>query len=225
MSLSLQQQQMIKDIERQVTLTRHLTGRARLDPRVMSAMVEVPRDAFVLEEMKHAAFHDGPLPIGHGQTISQPFIVALMTDLLELQPDDKVLEIGTGSGYQTAILSRLCKQVYSVEVVPDLSETAQQIFDKLGYKNIRSCVGNGHEGWAEYAPYDGIIVTAAARFIPAALVEQLKPGRKLVIPVGEPHSYQKLYVVEKDSQGVSYSTEILNVAFVPLVDSEPNAVK
>ena len=121
-----EQQKMIEDIEQEVALTRYLTGRDNLEPRVMDAMLEVPRDAFVPEEMKQAAFRNGPLPIGHGQTISQPYIVALMTDLLQLQPDDKVLEIGTGSGYQTAILSRLCKQVYSVEVVPQLSKTAQR---------------------------------------------------------------------------------------------------
>ncbi len=212
-----EQQQMIEEIEQEVALTQHLTGREHLSPRVMAVMAEIPREAFVPKEMKHAAFRNGPLPIGHGQTISQPYIVALMTDLLQLQPDDKVLEIGTGSGYQTAILSRLCEQVYSVEVVPELSETAHRIFEDLGYDNIHLRVGNGHEGWPEYAPYDGIIVTAAARYIPQPLVDQLKFGRRLVIPVGEPHSYQRLYVVEKDNQGNIHPTEILGVAFVPLV--------
>ncbi len=215
-----EQQKMIEDIEQEVALTRYLTGRDNLEPRVMDAMLEVPRDAFVPEEMKQAAFRNGPLPIGHGQTISQPYIVALMTDLLQLQPDDKVLEIGTGSGYQTAILSRLCKQVYSVEVVPQLSKTAQRIFGELGYDNIQLRVGNGHEGWPEHALYDGIIVTAAARNIPEPLLEQLKPGKKLVIPVGEPHSYQKLYVIEKDHQGELHSHEVLGVAFVPLVGGD-----
>lgn len=217
-----ERKQMIEVIEQEVQLTQSLTGLDHLDPRVISAMAEVPRDAFVPKELRHAAFRNGPLPIGHGQTISQPYIVALMTDLLRLQPGDKVLEIGTGSGYQTAILSRLCEQVYSVEVVPQLSEAAQHIFEELGYDNIQLRVGNGHEGWPEHAPYDGIIVTAAARYIPTPLVEQLKPGKRLVIPVGEPLSYQKLYVVEKDSQGEIHSTEILGVAFVPLVGSEPD---
>jgi len=212
-----EQQQMIDEIEQEVSLTKHLTGRDYLDPRVMSVIAEIPRDVFVPKEIKHAAFRNGPLPIGHGQTISQPYIVALMTDLLQLQPEDKVLEIGTGSGYQTAILSQLCKQVYSVEVVPELSKKAQQTFEQLGYNNIHLRVGNGHEGWPEHALYDGIIVTAAARYIPESLVEQLKSGRKLVIPVGEPHSYQKLYVVEKDDQGELRSHEVLGVAFVPLV--------
>jgi protein-L-isoaspartate(D-aspartate) O-methyltransferase len=215
-----EQQQMIEEIKQEVALTQHLTGRGHLDPRVMVVMAEIPREAFVPEEMKHAAFRNGPIPIGHGQTISQPYIVALMTDLLQLQPDDKVLEIGTGSGYQTAILSRLCKQIYSVEVVPELSETAHRIFEDLGYDNIHLHVGNGHEGWPEYAPYDGIIVTAAARYIPQPLVDQLKFGGKLVIPVGEPHSFQRLYVVEKDNQGNILPTEILGVAFVPLVGRE-----
>lgn len=221
MSLAKKQQQMIDDIESEVTLTRHMTGRDNLAPRVMAAMGEVPRDAFVPSSLKHAAFSNGPLPIGHGQTISQPYIVALMTDMLQLQPEDRVLEIGTGSGYQTAILSQLARQVYSVEVVPELSKNAQDIFQQLGYENIHIRIGNGYEGWAEHAPYDGIIVTAAASHVPPALIEQLKPGGRLVIPVGEPYSYQELILVEKDQQGDVHTQDILGVAFVPLVDSNP----
>ncbi|HDK38042.1 MAG TPA: protein-L-isoaspartate(D-aspartate) O-methyltransferase [Thiolapillus brandeum] len=220
MSPGNSQQQMIKDIEAEVALTKHMIGRDHLSPEVMDAMCEVPRDAFVPSALKHAAFADGPLPIGHGQTISQPYIVALMTDLLQLQPEDKVLEIGTGSGYQTAILSRLCQQVYSVEVVPELSKTAQDVFQQLGYENIQARIGNGYEGWPEHAPYDGIIVTAAASHVPPALIEQLKPGKRLVIPVGEPYSYQTLYVVEKNAQGEIHRQDILGVAFVPLVDAK-----
>lgn len=223
MSLSKDQQRMIDDIEREFEFTQRMAGRGHLDPKVMKAMTEVPRDAFVPESMKHAAFNNGPLPIGHGQTISQPYIVALMTELLQLQPEDTILEIGTGSGYQTAILSRLCRQVYSVEVVPELSETARRAFDELGYDNIEVRVGNGYEGWPEHAPYDGIIVTAAATHVPSALIEQLKPGRRLVIPVGEPYSYQQLYLVEKDSQGEVHTTDVLGVAFVPLVNPPPSA--
>jgi len=214
------QQQMVDDIESEVLLTHRMTGRDHLSPRVMEVMREVPRDAFVPSDMKHAAFCNGPLPIGHGQTISQPYIVALMTDMLALQPDDRVLEIGTGSGYQTATLSQLAKQVYSVELVPELSRKAQDVFRQLGYDNIHVRIGNGYEGWAEHAPYDGIIVTAAASHIPPALLDQLKPGKRLVIPVGEPYSYQELILVEKDIQGDIHKQNVLGVAFVPLVDSD-----
>jgi len=223
MSLKDGQQQMIDDIEREVAITRHLIGRGHLAPRVMDAMREVPRDAFVPSPLKYAAFEDGPLPIGHGQTISQPYIVALMTDLLELQPGHRVLEIGTGSGYQTAILSRLCTVVYSVEVVPELSAAAQQLFQQLGYDNIQTRTGNGYEGWPEHVPYDGIIVTAAATHIPPALIEQLRPEGRLVIPVGEPYSHQELMLVEKDPGGEIHTRVILAVVFVPLVDRPPPA--
>lgn len=213
-------QQMIRDIEREVAYTRHMIGRDRLDPVVMAAMQTVAREEFVPEEMKKYAFDNGPLSIGHGQTISQPFIVALMTDLLAVQPHDQILEIGTGSGYQTAILCQLCKKVYTVEVVRGLSHTAQQRLAKLGYENIESRIANGYNGWAEYAPYDGIIVTAAAEYIPPALIEQLSPGGKLVIPVGHPYSYQELVLIDKDDEGNLHQRNILGVAFVPLVDTE-----
>jgi protein-L-isoaspartate(D-aspartate) O-methyltransferase len=189
----------------------------------MAAMREVPRDTFVPVDLRYAAFDNGPLPIGHGQTISQPYIVALMTDMLQLQPEHRVLEIGTGSGYQAAILSRLCRLVYSVEVVPELSEAAQRLFQQLGYDNIETRTGNGYEGWPEHAPYDGIIVTAAASHVPPALIEQLKPGGRLIIPVGEPYSHQELILVEKDPQGEIHTRDILGVAFVPLVNTNPPA--
>jgi len=221
MNLDSGQQRMIEDIESEVAFTRHMIGRDRLDPQVMAAMREVPRDAFVPAELKGAAFDNGPLPIGHGQTISQPYIVALMTDMLQLRPEHRVLEIGTGSGYQTAILSRLCRQVYSMEVVPELSQAAQRLFQRLGYDNIQTRTGNGYEGWLDHAPYDGIIVTAAAGYIPPALIEQLMPGRRLVIPVGEPYGHQELILVEKDSQGEIHTRDILGVAFVPMVDTHP----
>lgn len=220
MSLDSGQQRMIEDIESEVAFTRHMIGRNRLDPQVMTAMREVPRDAFVPAELKGAAFDNGPLPIGHGQTISQPYIVALMTDMLQLRPEHRVLEIG---GYQTAILSRLCRQVYSVEVVPELGEAAQRLFQRLGYDNIQTRTGNGYKGWLDHAPYDGIIVTAAAGYIPPALIEQLKPGGRLVIPVGEPYSHQELMLVEKDYQGAIHTRDILGVAFVPMVDADPTS--
>jgi protein-L-isoaspartate(D-aspartate) O-methyltransferase len=195
-----------------------MTGRDQLDARVMNAMRDVPRDVFVPEAMRPAAFENGPLPIGHGQTISQPYIVALMTDLLQIEPDHRVLEIGTGSGYQTAVLSLLAGEVYTVEVVTALADAAAQLLESLGYDNIRSRTGNGYEGWAEHAPYDGIIVTAAAPHIPSPLLEQLKPGGRMVIPVGQPHSYQELMLVQKTLQGETRIDSVLGVAFVPLVN-------
>ncbi len=211
-------QRMIQDIESEVAFTRHMIGRNHLDPGVMEAMREVPREEFVPPELRYAAFENGPLPIGHGQTISQPYIVALMTDLLKLDTGCRVLEIGTGSGYQTAILSCLCEMVYTVEVLPELSDAAKRMFDKLGYDNIRLRVANGYEGWPEHAPYDGIMVTAAATYIPPALTEQLKPGGRLVIPVGRPYHHQELMLVEKDPQGEIHSRDIIGVAFVPMVE-------
>ena len=211
-------QRMIQDIESEVVFTRHMIGRNHLDPVVMEAMREVPREEFVPPELRYAAFENGPLPIGHGQTISQPYIVALMTDLLKLDTGCRVLEIGTGSGYQTAILSCLCEMVYTVEVLPELSDAAKRMFDKLGYDNIRLRVANGYEGWPEHAPYDGIMVTAAATYIPPALTEQLKPGGRLVIPVGRPYHHQELMLVEKDPQGEIHSRDIIGVAFVPMVE-------
>jgi len=207
---------MLDDIEREVEYTRTMIGRNALDPKVMAAMEKVPRNEFVPKSYLDAAFDNGPLPIGHGQTISQPYSVALMTDLLELEADDVVLEIGTGSGYQTAVLSQLCKQVYTIEYVAALADIARARLDKLGYDNIQSMTGNGYDGWPEHAPYDGIIVTAAASHIPKPLIAQLKPGGKLVIPVGRPHLYQELTVVEKDKDGGIDIREVLGVAFVPL---------
>ena len=212
-------QHMLEVIKSEVEYTRSMIGREHFSPQVMEAMENVPRDEFVPDNLKYAAFDNGPLPIGHGQTISQPYIVALMTDLLELKPDHVVLEIGTGSGYQTAILSQVCKQVYSMEVIAALSEAAAKRFKNLDYNNIKTQVGNGYQGWLEHAPYDGIIVTAAATYIPEALKEQLKPGGKMVIPVGLPHMYQELMLVKKDQQGEISVKPVLGVAFVPMVDA------
>ncbi|MDH5570580.1 MAG: protein-L-isoaspartate(D-aspartate) O-methyltransferase [Gammaproteobacteria bacterium] len=209
---------MLADIESEVKYTRAFIGKNKLDDHVMDAMAKVPRDTFVPKPVKYLAFDNGPLPIGHGQTISQPYIVALMTDLLELKPEHSVLEIGTGSGYQTAILSVLCKQVYSMERIPELYRAAREHFKELGYNNIESCVGNGYEGWPEHAPYDGIIVTASASHIPEPLMDQLKPGGNLVIPVGLPPMHQELLLVKKDLQDKLTVDSILGVAFVPLID-------
>lgn len=216
---------MMQDINLEVTYTRDMIGTDRLGERVMQAMRDVPRDAFVPEHMKQFAFDNGPLPIGHNQTISQPYIVALMTDLLEPEPGDIILEIGTGSGYQAAILSRLVKKVYSLEIIPELSETAERLLKLQHCENVETRAGNGYEGWPEHAPYDGIIVTAAAPFVPQALLDQLKPGGRLVIPVGMPYFHQELMLVEKDEQGETTSKSILGVAFVPMVDGEKAAKK
>ena len=157
---------MLLEIEREVDYTRSMIGRSRLDERVMQAMKEVPRHAFVPSAAQDQAYYNGPLPIGHGQTISQPYIVALMTDLLEPRADHRILEVGTGSGYQAAVLSRLVAQVFTLEVIASLSQQARQRFDTLNYTNIRCRVGDGNAGWPEEAPFDGIIVTAAAPTIP-----------------------------------------------------------
>ncbi len=207
---------MLDDIEREARFTRKMIGKEAFANEVMAAMENVPRNEFVPKSYLDAAFDNGPLPIGHGQTISQPYIVALMTDLLELDADDIVLEVGTGSGYQTAILSLLCKQVYTIEYIPALADMARARLQRLGYDNIESISGNGYDGWPEHAPFDAIIVTAAASHIPQPLIEQLKPGGRLVVPVGRPHLYQELTLVEKDEDGEIHIREILGVAFVPL---------
>ena len=211
---------MLEDIDDEVRYTRNLIGKEALDTRVMTAMGKVPRDEFVPADMRAAAFENGPLPIGHGQTISQPYIVALMTDMVAPQADHRILEVGTGSGYQTAILSQLCRKVYSVEIVAVLSAAAETLFERLGYPNIETRIGNGYQGWPEQAPYDGIIVTAAATHIPMALIEQLKPGGRMAIPVGLPYGHQELMLVEKDAQGNTQTDSVLGVAFVPLVAGE-----
>ena len=214
---------MLADIDMEVAATRGLTGRDALDARVMQAMRKVPRDKFVPRDLQRFAFDNGPLPIGHQQTISQPFIVALMTDLLEPEENKTVLEIGTGSGYQAAVLAQLFRKVYTVEFIRALSEQAAKRFRELHYDNIECRTGNGYLGWPEHAPYDGIIVTAAATHIPEALVQQLKPGGRLVLPVGPvglPFAHQELLLLEKDLQGDTQVTDILGVAFVPMIAEE-----
>lgn len=211
-------QQMLADIEAEVTFTRDMIGTDALDDGVMRAISEVPRDEFVPADIKGLAFENRPLPIGHRQTISQPYIVALMTDLLALEPDHVVLEIGTGSGYQTAVLSRLCQTVYSMDLVPALADAASARLARLGHANVHVRSGNGYAGWPEHAPYDGIIVTAAASHIPEALLEQLKPGGRLVIPVGSPSAGQQLLLVNKRGDGSTQVRDVIGVLFVPLLD-------
>ncbi|MFV9615558.1 MAG: protein-L-isoaspartate(D-aspartate) O-methyltransferase [Gammaproteobacteria bacterium] len=208
-------QRLLDEIESEYKYTSRMTGKNTLDPKVKAALSNIPRDKFVPKSHIDSAFYNGPLPIGHGQTISQPYIVAIMTDLLELDADDIVLEIGTGSGYQAAILSQLCKQVYSIEYVPALADIAKARFEKLGYDNIATKTGNGFDGWPDHAPYDGIIVTAAATHIPGPLIEQLKPGGRMVIPLGKPYFHQELTLVRKNEDGELDIRNILGVAFVP----------
>jgi len=209
-------EKMLQDIEREVRYTRTMIHRNALHPRVMAAMEKVPRHMFVAPDLLDRAYYDGPLPIGCGQTISQPFIVALMTDLAEVREEDKVLEIGTGSGYQTAILAELVKQVYSMEIIQELGEQARKCLQQLGYTNIKTRIGDGHEGWQDEAPFDAVVVTAAADAIPQRLIEQLKPGGRLIIPVGPAYCHQELIVVEKDDNGKINKWSALGVAFVPL---------
>ncbi len=209
-------QEMVRDIEREVELTRSLIGKDALDERVMRAMAEVPRHEFIPEHARSMAYVDGPVSIGHGQTISQPYMVALMTDLLDPQPEDLILEIGTGSGYQAAVLSHLVKKVYSIENVAPLAEESRERLQRLGYANVEVRSGDGYWGWPEHAPYDGIIVTAAAPHVPQPLVDQLKPGARLVIPVGGGFYAQELVYIEKGEGGETMQHSVLGVAFVPL---------
>lgn len=207
---------LIEDIETELRLTATWVGKTRFDARVMAAMRSVPREEFVPASLKACAFDNGPLPIGHGQTISQPYIVALMTDLLGPTSSDTVLEIGAGSGYQAAVLSRVVSRVVTLEIVPELADEAARRLQRLGYANVSVHSGDGYGGWAEQAPYDGIIVTAAAPEIPPPLVAQLKPGRHLVIPVGLPFGHQQLLVGTKQADGTLLSRIVLDVAFVPM---------
>ena len=192
----------------------------RIDPAVLQAMRTIPRHEFVPEDVRELAYQDQPLPIGFGQTISQPFIVALMTDLLDVGPNDKVLEIGTGSGYQAAILSPLVKEVYSVEIIPELGERATGALQRLGFANVQTKVADGYYGWPEAAPFDGIVVTAAASQIPPPLVDQLKSGGRMVIPVGGAYFSQQLMLVEKGVDGKITTRQLLPVQFVPFTRAE-----
>lgn len=191
----------------------------KISEKVINAIKEVPRHKFVPEEEEYLAYEDTPLPIGYGQTISQPYIVALMTEMLQLKPQAKVLEIGTGSGYQAAVLSKLAKNVYTIEVVHDLANKAKEKFQQLGYDNIKSICKDGHEGWEEFSPYDGIIVTAAAKNeIPESLKQQLTIGGRMIIPLEDKYGYQRLYLIEKSGDNDFDITETIDVRFVPLVE-------
>lgn len=188
----------------------------KADPQVLAAMRTVPRHRFVPDAQRSDAYRDRPLPIGEGQTISQPTIVAMMTHLLKPDPGDVMLEVGTGSGYQAAVLSRLVDHVYSIEIVEPLARASAKRLDALGYDNVTVRHGDGYAGWPQHGPFDGIIVTAGAKHVPPPLVEQLKPGGRMVIPVGQSLGTQELRLIVKDSEGRVTSRRITPVRFVPL---------
>jgi protein-L-isoaspartate(D-aspartate) O-methyltransferase len=214
-------QKLLETIEHEIALFGTGDGGRRLDPRVMDALAKVPREQFVPADLAARAYDNRPLPIGHGQTISQPLIVAVMTHLLRLQPGARVLEVGTGSGYQTAILAELAKEVATIEVVQDLAADAATKLRALGYDNVEFRTGDGAAGCPERAPFDGIMVTAAARAVPQALIDQLAPGGRLVIPIGGDPLAQDLFLVERDQQGGVHRRRLFPVAFVPLTGRAP----
>ncbi|HEY52505.1 MAG TPA: protein-L-isoaspartate(D-aspartate) O-methyltransferase [Caldilineae bacterium] len=195
---------------------RTMRSRGIKDERVLRVMETTPRHEFVPERYLNQAYADHPLPIGHGQTISQPYIVALMTELLQLEPGDKVLEIGTGSGYQAAVLAQLVDEVWTIEIIPELAEQAEQRFRRLGYANLHTRTADGYYGWPEAAPFDAIIVTAAPDHIPQPLLDQLTPDGRLVVPVGPPGGYQTLWQLVREGEDVR-AYNIGGVRFVPLV--------
>lgn len=196
------------------------TGRPTLDARVMQALADVPRHEFVPPRAHSFAYQNRPLPIGADQTISQPFIVAFMTDLLALEPTDRVLEIGTGSGYQAAILAELVDEVYSIEIIESLGKQAKSVLESLGYDNIQLRIGDGYQGWPEQAPFDAIIVTAAPEQVPPALLEQLAVGGRMVIPVGPQQAHQELMLLTRGSDGKIEQRNVLAVGFVPMTGGE-----
>ncbi len=209
-------QNLVEAIEQDVRRTSLYLDRETLDERVMTAMRKVPRHEFVPLDQRPHAYANRPLPIGYGQTISQPYIVALMSDLIKPQPDDRVLELGTGSGYQAAILAELTAQVYSIEIIETLGKQAAERLSGLGYDNVTVRIGDGYYGWEEHAPFDAIVVTAAASHIPPPLIAQLKPGGLMVIPVGSRFLTQQLVLIEKQPGGELVTRQVLPVKFVPL---------
>jgi protein-L-isoaspartate(D-aspartate) O-methyltransferase len=200
-----------------------VAARGVMDPRVLDAMRAVPRHEFVPLTLRDDAYVDSPLPIGHGQTISQPYIVALMTELARPSPADRVLEVGTGSGYQAAVISRLVSRVFTVELVDPLAQSASAVLRRLGYSNVTVRSGDGYLGWPDEAPFDIILVTAAPEQVPAALVAQLKPGGRLIVPVGRAWDVQDLQLIEKDAGGKVKTRSVIPVRFVPMVKKRDNS--
>ena len=202
---------------RKLMIKNQLQSRGIRDDAVLEVMRSVERHNFVPENYRDRAYSDGPLPIGHGQTISQPYIVAFMTEQLQVSSQHKILEIGTGSGYQAAILGELAKHVFTIEIIPELAEAAKNILNHLSYKNITVRAGDGYKGWPEEAPFERIMVTAAPTEIPQTLIDQLAPGGRMILPVGAQFLVQYLWVIEKDDQGTVTKEKILPVRFVPMV--------
>ena len=215
-SFAEERAQMVRAVAETTEETAEWIGKTELAPEVMAAMGRVPRHLFVPWDLQDMGYLNRPLPIGYGQTISQPYIVALMTDLLEPEPGDVAFELGTGSSYQAAILAELVAEVYTVEIVQPLAESAAERLAALGYDNVTVRAGDGYFGWPEHAPFDIIVVTAAASHVPPPLIAQLKPGGRMVIPVGSPFLTQHLLLVEKREDGSVTSRQILPVIFVPL---------
>ncbi|HEY7246419.1 MAG TPA: protein-L-isoaspartate(D-aspartate) O-methyltransferase [Xanthobacteraceae bacterium] len=211
---------MVEEISADAARVRELTGKSTLDERVMTAMRKIPRHEFVPIELQPLAYANMPLPIGCEKTISQPFIVALMTDLLAINAEDVVLEVGTGLGYQAAILGELARKVYSMEIIEELAIQAKQRLQRLGCANVETRIANGYHGWSEHAPFDKIILTAAPDLIPPPLLHQLKAGGTMVVPAGLPDA-QQLVLVEKDENGKVRMKEILAVRFSQLEETEP----
>ncbi len=210
-------QRLVAEVAADAKRTADHTGRAAFADNVMGALGQVPRVKFVPESSWRSAYDNRPLPIGHGQTISQPYIVALMTDLLDISPNDRVLEIGTGCGYQTAVLAELARDVFTLEVISHLQEAARDRLSTLGYSNIQYRVGNGWRGWPDGAPFEAIIVTAAAAELPTALVDQLAPSGRMIVPIGRQYETQFLTFITRDSHGALHEEKSLPVAFLPLV--------
>ncbi len=209
--------QMVQEVLSDLAETSKYSGGSSIfGPHVIAALEKVERHRFVPTSQVSSAYLNRPLPIGNGQTISQPFIVALMTELMQVKDDDKVLEIGTGSGYQAAVLAELANSVYSIEIIKPLGEKASERLRSLGYQNVKTRVGDGYYGWQEAAPFDAIIVTAAASHVPPPLIKQLKPGGRIVIPLGTQFMTQFLMLVEKMEDGSLTTRQILPVRFVPL---------
>lgn len=213
-SVEVRRARMVEEVAQMARDAARETGRGTLDARVMAALGKVERHRFMPPAQSVHAYANRPLPIGHDQTISQPFIVALMTDLLNLKPGDKVLEIGTGLGYQAAVLAELAREVYTIEIVEALGRSAADTLAAAGYRNVQPRIGDGYRGWPEEAPFDAIMVTAAAPYVPQPLIDQLKAGGRLVIPLGELGA-QSLYVVEKDARGGVTQRKVIDVRFVP----------
>lgn len=211
-----ERRELVRQIEDDVRETSFYLDTDTLDERVLDALGRVPRHAFVPENQRRYSYDNRPLPIGYGQTISQPYIVAVMTDLVRPEPGARVLEIGTGSGYQAAVLAALVDRVYTLEIVEPLATRAKERLEQLGYDNVHARHGDGYFGWEEYAPFDAIVVTAASSHIPPPLIKQLRPGGRMIIPVGSRFLVQQLLLVEKDGDGTVTTRQLLPVRFVPL---------